>query len=78
MLLVLGIPAEAQQPKKIPRIGVLRPDSPQRRHTRHSGKGCVISVMSKPKTSSWNFAMVEPRPSGSPISLLSWSVLRLM
>ena len=25
MLLVLGIPAEAQQPKKIPRIGVLRP-----------------------------------------------------
>ena len=34
MLLALGVIAEAQQPKKIPRIGYLSPDDPARESTR--------------------------------------------
>jgi hypothetical protein len=45
--------AEAQQPKKVPRIGFLGapPVPPFRNASKHSGKVCASLVMSRAKTS---------------------------
>jgi len=52
LLFVLCLPAEAQQPGKIPRLGLLTSASTARRQLglTHSGRVCASWAMSKEKT----------------------------
>jgi hypothetical protein len=58
MLFALCVSAEAQQPKKIPRIGYVSgaDDLKNPGLRRHSAKGCETSVISREKTSWLNIA----------------------
>jgi len=59
LLVALGLSAEAQQPKKVPRIGFLGAASASASpaNSTHSGKGCANLVILKKRISSSNTDM---------------------
>ena len=67
MLLALCIPAFAQQPKKVPRIGWLGASPPllSRPAPRHSGRACASLVMWRGKTLSLSVDMRRENPIGA-------------
>src|SRR5438132_123996 len=63
VLLAFGFPAEAQQSKKLPLIGFLDSGTPSSSQavSRHSAKGCGISVISRGKASWLSIATLRER-----------------
>ena len=51
MLFALTVPAEAQQPEKIAKIGILENRSDPPRSVSYSGESCARSAKSKARTS---------------------------
>ena len=70
VLLALGSSAEAQQPKKVPRIGYLSPTSPSVSPTasRLSARVCANLGTSRGKTFSLNIDMQRESSTASPRS----------
>ena len=64
ILLAVAVIAEAQQPKKIAKIGYLLPSTPAAAaHLLEAFRqGCGSLAMSKGKPSSWSFATARPEP----------------
>ena len=67
LLLALCLPADAQQPEKVPRVGFLSGAGapPAGLRSRHSDKGCAILVMLREKTSWWSIATPKEGPNVS-------------
>jgi putative ABC transport system substrate-binding protein len=68
LFLVAGTLAQAQQPKKVPRIGYLTASTPaaQCPAARHYVKGCVSLVTSRDRTLQFEFRYAEEKPERLP------------
>ena len=61
VILAFVHPAEAQQTKKLVRIGILLPGTATRcTSLRHSGRGCANLATRKGKTLSWSVGTASP------------------
>ena len=79
VLLAVGMIAEAQQPAKIPRIGILLASSASsfRPGSKHFANGCASLAMSKGKTLSLSIDMQKGNSNGCLTLQPSWSVSKL-
>ena len=73
MLFALCFSAEAQQPKKVPRIGYNPRVVPERTTRRHFARDCVNWATSKGRTSSLSGDLWKESPIRSDEMQLSWS-----
>jgi hypothetical protein len=80
MLLAVAVIAEAQQPKKVPRIGYLSVFEPAFESTRSEAIGglCASWAISKDRTSPLSTGMRSRSAIASQRSRPSWSVSRLI
>ena len=78
VLLAVAVIAEAQQPKKVPRIGFLSAfsSSSDRSASKHSARACENWATSRDRTSSLSGDLRKERSIRSHVMLLSWSVSR--
>jgi hypothetical protein len=73
-LVLAQLVAEAQQPEKVARIGVLHPGAPatSKHFAATFDKACESLGICRVKTSWWNAGSLKQRPSGYPTSPPSW------
>ena len=80
MLFALSVPAEAQQPKKVSRIGFLSALSPSAESTRSEGFRLALRELGymEGQQIAIEYRHAEGNPTGSPSLPPSWCVSRLM